>query len=144
MLTNKLITRQDAIALSGLSSGHLSRLDKAGTITPQKFGGSDHPAVLYTPEQIKELQLVALLKNRLTVEEIKAVIVSFREHKHDSASLKGWLIFYKKEVYWAHSKQVLNKLIQQIVTYSDVATIKIVELNQQQDKRDRGSESGQL
>jgi hypothetical protein len=43
-----IFSRQQAIELSGLSSGQLSRLDKSGIVEPKKLGSTAHPTVLYT------------------------------------------------------------------------------------------------
>jgi len=115
------ICRQDAIALSGLTSGTLSRLDAAGTIVPKKLGGEAHPVVLYTPQQIEELKLVADLRDRLSAVEIKRVVESSRE----LLCVPRCYIVLADQIYWV-AKAQLGELVADLVAKDGAIAVKVV------------------
>ena len=95
-----IFSRQQAIELSGLSSGQLSRLDKAGIIQPTKLGSTAHPTVLYSLNQVLELRTLAALRQKLSMQEIKKVIDHLREHEFEPTLFGKFLIFCNDELYW--------------------------------------------
>lgn len=95
-----IFSRQQAIELSGLSSGQLSRFDKTGIVQPRKLGSTAHPTVLYTLNQVLELRTIAALRQKLSMQEIKKVIDYLREHEFEPALFGKFLIFCNDELYW--------------------------------------------
>jgi DNA-binding transcriptional MerR regulator len=109
-----IFARQQAIELSGLSSGQLSRLDKAGIVRPQKLGSKAHPTVLYTLNQVLELRTIAALRQKLSMQELRKVIDHLREHKFEPTLFDKFLIFCNEELYWI----TFNELSEAIVKLS--------------------------
>jgi DNA-binding transcriptional MerR regulator len=66
-----MFTRQEALVLSGLSSGKLSYLDKKGIVTPQKLGNSVRPTCLYTWEQLLELRIIHRLRQDASLQQLR-------------------------------------------------------------------------
>ena len=96
-----VFTRQQALDLTGLSSGQLSRLDKSGIVKPTKLGGNSHrPTVLYSLSQIWELRTIATLRKKLSMQEIKKVIEYLRKNNFEPTLLGKYLIFCNKKLYW--------------------------------------------
>ncbi len=79
------LTRQETLALTGISSGRLSYLDKTGLVVPDKIGGK-HPYVFYTWEQVFQIKLIDRLREKLSLQEIRKV-VEFLEKKNYKPSL---------------------------------------------------------
>lgn len=70
----KKYSRQQAIALTRSSSGRLSYLDRAGFVRPEKIGNNIKPAVIYTQEQIDQIQLLNQAFKFLHVNAIRMAI----------------------------------------------------------------------
>lgn len=95
-----IFSRQQAIELSGLSSGQLSRLDKSGIVQPKKLGSTAHPTVLYTLNQILELRTIAALRQKLSMQEIRKVVEHLRKSEFEPTLFGKFLIFCNDELYW--------------------------------------------
>jgi len=80
-------TRQEAIALTNVTGGNLSYYDSSGFIVPQKHGNPRKSCVIYSPEQVLELAIIAELRERLSLQRIKLVIVVMRSRNHDQSLL---------------------------------------------------------
>lgn len=130
----KLFSRQQALDLTGLSSGQLSRLDKSGTVRPAKLGDEGRrPTVLYTLSQIWQLKTVAALKNRLSTQDIKIVIEYLQKNGFESISLDSYLIFVKNEIYWVkdeiywfNADELSEKIIELVDKNKGRITLKVV------------------
>lgn len=109
-----IFARQQALELSGLSSGQLSRLDKSGIVQPKKLGSTAHPTVLYTLNQLLELRTIAALRQKLSMQEIRKVIDYLREHEFEPTLFGKFLIFCNDDLYWIP----LDELSEEIVKLS--------------------------
>ncbi|MFB2938362.1 hypothetical protein ACE1B6_24205 [Aerosakkonemataceae cyanobacterium BLCC-F154] len=106
-----VFTRQQALYLTGLSSGQLSRLDNSGIVKPTKLGGENHrPTVLYSLSQIWELRTIATLRQKLSMQEIKKVVEYLRMNKFEPTLLGKYLIFCNKKLYWITADE-LNEIV---------------------------------
>jgi DNA-binding transcriptional MerR regulator len=106
-----IFSRQQAIELSGLSSGQLSRLDKSGIVQPKKLGSTAHPTVLYTLNQILELRTIASLRQKLSMQEIRKVIDHLRERAFEPTLFGKFLIFCDDELYWVPFDELSEKIV---------------------------------
>ena len=106
-----IFARQQAIELSGLSSGQLSRLDKAGIVQPQKLGSTAHPTVLYTLNQVLELRTIAALRQKLSMQEIRKVIDHLREREFEPTLFGKFLIFCNDELYWVAFDELSEEIV---------------------------------
>jgi len=107
-----IYARQEAIQLSGLSSGQLSRLDKSGIVQPKKLGGEAHPTVLYSLSQIWELRTIAALREKLSMQEIRKVIQHLRKQKFDPTLFDKFLVFCNDKLYWITSDELGEKIVE--------------------------------
>lgn len=71
-----MFSRQEALKLSGLTSGQLSRLDASKTVVPTKYGSGLRPAVVYSFDQVILLRFIARLTNQLSMQETKRIATS--------------------------------------------------------------------
>ena len=106
-----IFSRQQAIELSRLSSGQLSRLDKAEIVQPKKLGSTAHPTVLYTLNQILELRTIAALRQKLSMQEIRKVINHLREHEFEPKLFDKFLIFCNDELYWVTFDELSEEIV---------------------------------
>lgn len=108
-----VFTRQQALDLTGLSSGQLSRLDKSGIVNPTKLGGNGHrPTVLYTLNQILELRTIATLRKKLSMQEIRCVVEYLRKKNFEPTLLGKYLIFCNNKLYWFAANELGEKVIE--------------------------------
>ena len=66
-----MFTRQEVLALSGLSSGKLSYLDRIEFVTPMKTGSKGRPICLYTWEQLLELRIINHLRQDASLQQLR-------------------------------------------------------------------------
>ncbi|BAS60029.1 hypothetical protein NIES2135_66780 (plasmid) [Leptolyngbya boryana NIES-2135] len=104
-------TRQEALTLTGLSSGQLSRLDQAEIVVPRKLGNSKRPVVLYSWQQILELRTIANLRQRLSLQEIRKVINHLRNLHFEPSLFDKFLIFSDDKLYWINSDELGDQII---------------------------------
>ncbi len=108
-----VFTRQQALDLTELSSGQLSRLDKSGIVKPTKLGGNGHrPTVLYSLNQILELRTIATLRKKLSMQEIKKVVEYLRKKNFEPTLLGKYLIFCNNKLYWFTADELGEKVIE--------------------------------
>lgn len=104
-------SRQQAIKLSGLSSGQLSRLDRAYVVQPQKLGSNAHPVCLYTLIQVLELRTIAALRQNLSMQEVKKVIECLRKCKFEPAFFSKFLLFCNNDLYWFDLSEISEAIV---------------------------------
>jgi DNA-binding transcriptional MerR regulator len=75
-------TRQETLALTGITSSRLSYLDRTGLVAPVKFGNAKHPQVVYSWEQVLEIKTIGRLREKLSLQEIRKVIDFLRAREH--------------------------------------------------------------
>ncbi len=80
-------TRKEAIDLTGLTGHQLDYLAKEGTVVPKKYTKSKKPLVIYSWQQVKELKIIANLKqkkmpNRLIIEALEVLRNIFETDPH--------------------------------------------------------------
>jgi DNA-binding transcriptional MerR regulator len=96
-----IFSRQEVLKLVGLSSGQLSRLD----------GSDKHPVVLYTLEQLFELRIIAALRKKLSMQEIRKVVDHIRDNAFDKALFGKFFIFCDNQLYWVQSSDSMEDTI---------------------------------
>lgn len=107
-----IYSRQQAIKLSGLSSGQLSRLDSSEIVKPTKLGSESHPVVLYNLSQIWELRTIAALRQNLSMQEIKKVIEYLREKNFAPILFSKFLVFCNDKLYWITSDELGEAIVE--------------------------------
>ena len=76
-------TRQETIALTSISSGRLSYLDRTGLVVPEKFGNPQHPKVVYKWQQILEIKTIERLREKLSLQETRKVLDFLKSRNHE-------------------------------------------------------------
>jgi uncharacterized small protein (DUF1192 family) len=107
-----IYSRQQAIHLTKLSSGQLSRLDKSGIVQPKKLGSESHPTVLYSLSQIWELRAIAALRQKLSMQEIRKVVDHLRKKNFDPTLFNKFLVFCNDKLYWITSDQLGETVVE--------------------------------
>lgn len=92
-------TRQEALSITGITSGRLSYLDETGLVTPQKFGNPKRPKVIYSVEQIIELKVISRLRERLPLQEIRKVLDFLKLRNYKQSLFNCKLIFVDEQLY---------------------------------------------
>jgi DNA-binding transcriptional MerR regulator len=92
-------TRQEALVLTGISSGRLSYLDRTKLITPEKFGNPKHPKVVYTWQQVLEIKTIERLREKLSLQEIRKVLEFLKLKKHTPSFFVHSLVFVNAQLY---------------------------------------------
>jgi DNA-binding transcriptional MerR regulator len=92
-------TRQEMIALTGVSSSKLSYYDRTGLIVPTKFGSSKHPRVIYRWEQILEIKTIKRLQEQISLQEIRKVLDFLRGINYHLSFFSHSLVFVNSKLY---------------------------------------------
>jgi DNA-binding transcriptional MerR regulator len=92
-------TRQEALSITGITSGRLSYLDETGLVTPQKFGNPKRPKVIYSAEQIIELKVISRLREKLSLQEIRKVLEFLKSRNYEQSLFSCNLIFVDNQLY---------------------------------------------
>lgn len=92
-------TRQEALALTGISSGRLSYLDRTGLVVPKKFGNPKHPKVVYTWQQVLEIKTIERLREKLSLQEIRKVLEFLKLKEHKPSFFVHSLVFVNAQLY---------------------------------------------
>lgn len=92
-------TRQETIALTGISSSRLSYLDRTNLVTPRKFGNPKRPKVVYGWKQILEIKTIERLRENLSLQEIRKVLSFLKERDYKTKFFKHNLVFVNSQLY---------------------------------------------
>lgn len=92
-------TRQEALSITGITSGRLSYLDETELVKPQKIGNSKRPKVVYSVGQIIELKVISRLREKLSLQEIRKVIDFLKSRDYEQSLFNCNLIFVGTELY---------------------------------------------
>jgi len=92
-------TRQEAIDLTGIDSGRLSYLDRTKLVVPLKFGNPKHPKVVYSWQQVLEIKTIERLRENLTLQEIRKVLVFLKEHDYEPSFFAHKLVLVNSQLY---------------------------------------------
>ncbi|MBW4541661.1 MAG: MerR family transcriptional regulator [Myxacorys chilensis ATA2-1-KO14] len=92
-------TRQEALSITGITSGRLSYLDEVGLVTPQKFGNPKRPKVIYSVEQIIELKVISRLREKLSLQEVRKVLEFLKSRNYEQSLFSCNLIFVDDQLY---------------------------------------------
>lgn len=93
------LTRQETLALTGISSGRLSYLDRTGLVVPEKIGDK-HPIVIYTWEQVFQIKVIDRLREKLSLQEIRKVIEFLETKDYKPSLFKTNLMLIGDKLYW--------------------------------------------
>ncbi len=122
-----VFSRQQALDLTGLSSGQLSRLDKSGIVVPTKLGGNSHrPTVLYSLSQVWELKTIGVLRQKLSIQEINLVVEYLRKNNFEPTLLGKYLIFCNLQLYWITPDELGAAVIERIGKNKGIVVLKAV------------------
>lgn len=115
-MVTKGFTRKEVMSLTGLKSGRLSYFDQTGLVQPEKIGGSKHPVVLYTWEQLLELRAIAKLRDKLSLQQIRQVIKFLRESGYEDGLYNKPLLFINSSLCLQTEKDELgNRLAMEVL-----------------------------
>jgi DNA-binding transcriptional MerR regulator len=92
-------TRQEALSLTGITSGKLSYLDVTGLVVPGKTGNIKRPVVIYSVGQIIDLKVIGRLREKLSLQEIRKVLDFLKERNYEHSLFTCNLIFVDSELY---------------------------------------------
>jgi DNA-binding transcriptional MerR regulator len=85
-------TRQETIALTGISSGRLSYLDRTELVVPEKFGNPQHPKVVYKWQQILEIKTIEKLREKLSLQESRKVVDFLKSRNYEYSFFQHRLV----------------------------------------------------
>ena len=92
-------TRQETLALTGISSGRLSYLDRTRLVAPGKFGNPKHPKVVYSWQQVLEIKTIERLREKLSLQEIRKVLEFLKLHGYKRSFFVHSLVFVNSQLY---------------------------------------------
>ncbi|AVH66221.1 MAG: hypothetical protein ACYTXA_13225 [Nostoc sp.] len=104
-------TRQETIALTGISSGRLSYLDRTELVVPEKFGNPQHPKVVYKWQQILEIKTIESLRQKLSLQEIRKVLYFLKFRDYEYSFFKHRLVFVNSQLYLIEDMQDFGLMI---------------------------------
>jgi len=91
--------RQEALALTGISSSRLSYLDRTRLVVPDKFGNPKHPKVVYTWQQVLEIKTIERLREKLSLQEIRKVLEFLKQKEYKPSFFAHSLVFVNSQLY---------------------------------------------
>lgn len=92
-------TRQEALSITGISSGRLSYLDKTELISPLRIGNPKRSKVIYSVGQIIELKVISRLREKLSLQEIRKVVEFLKSRNYEQSLFDCNLIFVDDQLY---------------------------------------------
>lgn len=92
-------TRQETIALTGISSGRLSYLDRTQLVVPSKFGNPKHPKVVYSWKQVLGIKTIERLREKIPLQEIRKVLRFLKEHNYEPSFFAHNLVLLNSQLY---------------------------------------------
>ncbi len=92
-------TRQETLALTKISSGRLSYLDRTVLVVPRKFGNLKHPKVVYSWQQVLEIKTIERLREKLSLQEIRKVLAFLKLKEHKPSFFAHSLVFVNSQLY---------------------------------------------
>jgi DNA-binding transcriptional MerR regulator len=92
-------TRQETICLTGIDSGRLSYLDRTKLVMPLKFGNPKHPKVVYSWQQVLEIKTIERLREHLTLQEIRKVLIFLKEYDYEPSFFVHKLVLVNSQLY---------------------------------------------
>ena len=104
-------TRQETIALTGISSSRLSYLDRTSLVTPKKIGNRKHPKVIYSWKQVLELKTIERLRENLSLQEIRKVLSFLRERDYKTTFFEHRLVFVNLQLYLVEDVQNFGLIV---------------------------------
>lgn len=104
-------TRQEALAISGISSGNLHYLDIIGLVSPVKIGNPKRPKVIYTAEQVVDLKVVSELRKRLVLREVQSVVIFLRNRGYEKPLFKCNLVFIDGTLHLVESWKKFGEIV---------------------------------
>lgn len=107
-------TRQETIALTGLTSSMVSHYDEIGLVVPQKYGNPVRPSVFYSPEQIAILKLIQFLKGKLTMKQIRDAISPLNQQGLDCCLFRCELVFVDGKPHLVKDLVEFSQMIKQL------------------------------
>jgi hypothetical protein len=67
-------TRQETLALTGITAGMMSYLDETGEVVPMRIGNTKRPNVVYSVDQVIDLKIASVLRPRMLWKDTVRVI----------------------------------------------------------------------
>jgi len=92
-------TRHETIDLTGIDSGRLSYLDRTQLVVPLKFGNPKHPKVVYSWQQVLEIKTIERLRENLTLQEIRKVLIFLKECDYEPSFFAHKLVLVNSQLY---------------------------------------------
>ena len=92
-------TRQETISLTGITSGRLSYLDRKQIVVPEKDGNPSHPRVVYSWEQVLQIKIIARLREKLSLQEIRSVIDFLKKRNYEPSLFDCQLVLIESKLY---------------------------------------------
>ena len=97
----KGFTRPETLALTGTTSNRLQYLERAELVVPSRIGLSKKPTVIYTWEQILEIQAIKNLRQEVSLQTVRKIIDFLdKECCNDNLLRNKQLIVVNDDVFW--------------------------------------------
>lgn len=93
-------TRQETLALTRTTSNRLSYVYRTQVAIPYKYGNPKKPTVIYTWEQVLEIQAIRHLKQEISLQRVRKIIQILQESGFDDSLRDEHLVVVNDEMYW--------------------------------------------
>ena len=104
-------TRQEVMSLTGITSGKLTYWDETGLVTPDKIGSSRKPTVIYSWQKLLQLRLIDSLRSKLSLQEIRKVLVFLEEINYSPSLFECKLVFLESKLYLIENWEEFGTLV---------------------------------
>lgn len=104
-------TRKETMALTGITSGKISYWDETGLVSPNKYGNSKKPTVIYSWQQVLKLKLITRLREELSLQEIRNVVDFLEERNYSQSFFECKLFLINSELFLVENDEQLGSLI---------------------------------
>jgi DNA-binding transcriptional MerR regulator len=93
-------TRTETLALTESASNRLQYLEKAGLVIPQRVEKTRKPTVVYTWEQVLEIRAIKHLRQEISLQTVRRVVIFLNESGFDDSLRNKQLVVIDDEVFW--------------------------------------------
>lgn len=93
-------TRQETIALTKTTSSRLAYLDRVGIVTPEKYGNTKKPTVIYSWAQVLEIRAINDLREKVSLQTIREMIQYLDKNGFEPSLKNKHLVAINGEILW--------------------------------------------
>ena len=104
-------TRRELITMTGAKPGNLSYMDRTGLVTPTKIGNLKRPVVIYTIEQVLQIKIIERLRERLSLQEIRKVLIFIQERNYKPSLFQCNLVLIGEQAYLIEDQSKFGSVV---------------------------------